>query len=153
MSENSKREDIMIACALLMTSIQRSTSARGPHQAALLSNLSLARAAFDDGSAARLMVDATRLVGVVEKCELEESSTRFLITFRAANSANGQSETIRSMRTDSPGFAYLKEYIPSLIGRRCLIYKTNEAQSGNSGDKGRTVRISPCIIPISSRER
>lgn len=151
MTESIERENWIIGCALLMTAVEqtREGSSRRPgDQEALLRNECKALAAFADDSAARLLAGSRKIVARVTDYKFEGSSKRYVISFRAANSEK-ETETIRTMRTDSPGGGYLIDYVPQLVGKRCVIFKANQPMEGPRSN-GRTVRVAPFIVPIVS---
>lgn len=142
-------ENQIIQTALLMTSAEHQTKKmEAPFQQRLMLNVAYARNAFAEDSAAHLAARSVVIKGNVLNVELEESSQRYIVEYVAFNS-DGESERVRTPRVDTSEGAYFKVLAPNLKGRTCIIYKANQSM----GDKGRTVRIAPCIIPLGSKER
>lgn len=147
---NPELENLVIQTALLMTSSEHTTkSASAPFQERLMRNVAFAKAAFTEDSAARLAARSVALKGYVENVEFEESSQRYVVEYKAFNS-DGGSEKVRTPRVDTAEGAYYKTLAPKLPGRTCIIYKANQAMGDG---KGRTFRVAPCIIPITSGGR
>ena len=89
---------------------------------------------------------ATVIPAVLEDCRLEESSQRFVVTFRPLREG-APSETIRTDRRDSA--PHVDQMISSLVmGGRMVVYKTTEAMADGSNHK---VRIAPLLLPLAAR--
>jgi hypothetical protein len=155
MNDVIQTENTIIECALIMTAIERAMRSpkeqQSPYMHSLLVNQAAVVSAFSEDSPSRLLASSQKLYGTVLDFDLEESSRRYVITFKASNADNP--ETVRTLRIDSPGCDYLKDYVPRLVGKRCVIYKAKQTMGDSASGKGRTVRIAPCIIPLGSKER
>lgn len=89
------------------------------------------------------VLDAIVIRAVLEDCRIEESSQRYVITFRPTKEGS-TIETIRTDRRDSS--PHVDSMITSLtLGEQVLVYKTTEDTSDGSGHK---VRIAPLIVPL-----
>lgn len=143
-------ENQIIQTALFMTSSEHQTKKmEAPFQQRLMLNVAYARNAFaEDSCRTSCSAFQLQIKGHVLNVEFEESSQRYIVEYRAFNS-DGDSERVRTPRVDTSEGAYFKVLAPNLKGRTCIIYKANQPM----GDKGRTVRIAPCIIPLGSKER
>ena len=87
--------------------------------------ISIGRMAADN-SLAVLVQKSARLVGTIKDIKFEESSQRYLVTFRANNS--DEDEIVRSERVDSQRGETVKELWGrnNLGGHRVVLYKHNE---------------------------
>lgn len=95
-----------------------------------------------EDSIANRILDSVKIPATIISIELEQSSKRFVITYKADKS-NEETETIRSDRTDTfNGDEVKKLWKKELVGKRVLIYKTTE-QTNNP--KKPTVRIAPFV--------
>lgn len=94
-------------------------------------------------SLAVLVQKAVRIVGTIKKVEFEESSQRYLITFRASNGAE-EDEIVRSERVDSGRGSTVKSLWGerNLVGHKVAIFKHNErAGEDVKRDKGYRVAV------------
>lgn len=84
------------------------------------------------------VLEATRIAATIKDIKFEDSSKRYLITFRADNSTEDVDETIRSERTDGAnGENVLAMWEPKrLVGRHVMIYKYNEMPSEDTKRSG-----------------
>ena len=84
------------------------------------------------------VLEATRIAATIKDIKFEDSSKRYLITFRADNSNDDADETIRSERTDGAnGDNVLAMWDPKrLVGRHVMIYKYNEMPSEDTKRSG-----------------
>lgn len=90
------------------------------------------------------MLDGIPIRAEVISCEKEESTSRYLLTFKASNAKEGKEiEHIRSDRTDGwNGKAVEKMWGEVAPGQRVLLYKV--AEETNNPDKPK-VRVAPYI--------
>ena len=88
--------------------------------------ISIGRMAADN-SLAVLVQKSARLVGTIKDIKFEESSQRYLVTFRANNS--DEDEIVRSERVDSQRGETVKELWGrnNLGGHRVVLYKHSSA--------------------------
>lgn len=127
-----------------------------PNQASLdehlMRRINSLRAQLRDSSLPMRMLGCVPLYATILGIEFEESSTRYVITFKA-DREGAEPETIRSDRTDGRDGDFVKKLWsnPNLVGAPVIIYKTNEEMSSkNPRDKGRTVRVAPYVTRRSA---
>lgn len=101
---------------------------------------------MSERSLASRVLSSVRLIATVESVEFEETSKRYKITFLADRAEDGQTEYIRTERTDGYyGTAVAKmmgEDGQALVGQRCMIFKE---VIPSSTDPTKKVRITPYI--------
>lgn len=105
--------------------------------------------ALGDNSLAMIVQNSVRIVAKVLSQEFEESSQRYLITFRAFDSE--KDEHIRSERADgSHGERVHQLWNRNLVGHACIIYKFNEKPKGDkaSGKNASGYRVAPYIYDL-----
>lgn len=91
--------------------------------------------------------DSKMIVGTCKGMAFEETSKRFVMTFRADGA--DEDETVRSDRTDGRfGTRIRAEWNTGLVGRRVRIYKINEGK-GSDPRHSSGFRVAPIIRPIS----
>lgn len=122
-----------------------------PNQASLdehlMRRVNSLRYQLRDTSLPMRMLSCVPLYATIISVEFEESSTRYVITFKT-DSEDAETETVRSDRTDGRDGDFVKKLWsnPHLIGAPVIIYKTNEDMSTkNPRDRGRTVRVAPYV--------
>lgn len=124
-----------------------------PNQASLdehlMRRINSLRSQLRDSSLPMRMLGCVPIYATILNIEFEESSTRYVITFKA-DREGAEPETIRSDRTDGRDGDFVKKLwgnkFASLVGAPVIIYKTNEEMSSkNPRDKGRTVRVAPYV--------
>lgn len=127
-----------------------------PNQASLdehlMRRVNSLRYQLRDTSLPMRMLNCVPLYATIIKIEFEESSTRYVITFKTDNEG-AEPETIRSDRTDGRDGEFVKKLWgnPNLIGAPVIIYKMNEDMSSkNPRDRGRTVRVAPYVTRRAS---
>ena len=156
MTEESKQyvdettQEMAIAAALAMVAAKRSSQNVDAQESSfefdVMVNTRYVMKMFHEGSLPRLLLSSFRLIATVKQVEFEESSQRFVIHFQCEG---GEPETVRTLRTDTYYGADIKRMVNDITGRRCLIYKTNVPVAGKEGERGRTVRVTPYIMPLS----
>lgn len=101
---------------------------------------------LDERSIPSRMLNAVKLIGVVEDVTLEESSQRYIITFVAAKGNDGKAEQVRTDRLNGPTGDIVRGFIgQGLVGKRCLICK----ELVQADDKPQMkVRITPYVKVI-----
>lgn len=92
-----------------------------------------------EGSLPDLVQRCARILGTIESVAFEESSQRFVVTFRADN-GGGEAETARSERADGSRGALVRGLWPSLAGHRAVLYKHNE-RAGESKEASNGYRV------------
>ena len=100
---------------------------------------------LNENSLPMRMLDGIPIRAEVISCEKEESTSRYLLTFKASNAKEGKDpEHIRSDRTDGwNGKAVEKMWCEVAPGQRVLLYKVSEET--NNPDKPK-VRVAPYIV-------
>ena len=108
--------------------------------------ISIGRMAADN-SLAVLVQKSARLVGTIKDIKFEESSQRYLVTFRANNS--DEDEIIRSERVDSQRGETVKELWGrnNLGGHRFVLYKHNE-RVGEDKKREKGYRVAPWVTDL-----
>ena len=71
-----------------------------------------------------LVQNCPRLAATIESVELEESSQRYVVTFKVAS--EDDSETARTERIDGQRGALVKRMWPGLAGHKALLFKHND---------------------------
>lgn len=118
----------------------------------LMRRINSLRYQLRDTSLPMRMLNCVPLYATIISVEFEETSTRYVITFKT-DQEGSEAETIRSDRTDGRDGDFVKKLWsnPHLIGAPVIIYKTNEDMSTkNPRDKGRTVRVAPYVTRRSA---
>lgn len=106
----------------------------------------LIRRQSDERSLAMRALKATPIPARVVSVELEEKTSRYLVTFVALK-GDGEAEHIRSDRTDGPLGPVVKRLWGSpLNGHRAIIYKLNEPGRDPSASNG--YRVAPWVIDL-----
>lgn len=143
-------QEMAIAAALSMTAAKRSSqnvdAQKSSFEFDVMVNTRYAMKMFHEGSLPRLLLASFRLIATVTQVGFEESSQRFVVHFQCEG---GKLEMIRTLRTDTYYGADIKHMVNDIVGKRCLIYKTNVPMAGKEGERGRTVRVTPYIMPLS----
>lgn len=100
-----------------------------------------------DNSLAVLVQKSARLVGTIKDIKFEESSQRYLVTFRANNS--DEDEIVRSERVDSQRGETVKELWGrnNLGGHRVVLYKHNE-RVGEDKKREKGYRVAPWVTDL-----
>ena len=99
-------------------------------------------------SIAMRMLDSVRVYAKITGVEFEESSQRYIVSFRAANAEEGsEDEKIRTDRVDASNGEFVKRMVKGgdaskLVGKHAFVYKRNEPMKDA---KGRTVRVCPFL--------
>lgn len=108
--------------------------------------ISIGRMAADN-SLAVLVQKSARLVGTIKDIQFEESSQRYLVTFRANNS--DEDEIVRSERVDSQRGETVKELWGrnNLGGHRVVLYKHNE-RVGEDKKREKGYRVAPWVTDL-----
>lgn len=108
--------------------------------------ISIGRMAADN-SLAVLVQKSARLVGTIKDIKFEESSQRYLVTFRANNS--DEDEIVRSERVDSQRGKTVKELWGrnNLGGHRVVLYKHNECV-GEDKKREKGYRVAPWVTDL-----
>lgn len=92
MNDVIQTENTIIECALIMTAIERAMRSpkeqQSPYMHSLLVNQAAVVSAFSEDSPSRLLASSQKLYGTVLDFDLEESSRRYVITFKASNADN-----------------------------------------------------------------
>ena len=92
------------------------------------------------------VLDSVVIRAVLEDCRIEESSQRYVVTFRPVKEGSDV-ESIRTDRRDAN--PHVDSMISSLtLGEQVLVYKTMEDTSDGSGRK---VRTAPLILMLPTR--
>lgn len=147
---NDGMQNLAITAALAMTAARRRPEGKGGQSGSfefeVMENTRYAMQMLREGSLPRMLLKSVRLIGTVSAVEFEESSQRFLIHFQCDG---GEPETARTLRTDASYGGDIQRMVEGIQGKRCLIYKTNVPMSGADGERGRTVRVVPYIVPLS----
>lgn len=102
-----------------------------------------------DNSLAVLVQKSVRLVGTIKDIQFEESSQRYLVTFRASNAE--EDEIVRSERVDSARGDSVKELWGrnNLIGHRVVLYKHNE-RVGEDKMSEKGYRVAPWVTDLGA---
>lgn len=127
--------------------------ALGYREGAALSEIApdVARAALQlqsltrEGSLPMRALSCVRIRCRVTSVELEESSTRFVVTYVAANSEDGTPERVRTDRTDGPAGAAVRRMWQDLSGHEAVILKHTE-RATKAAPQG--FRISPVAFDL-----
>lgn len=100
-----------------------------------------------DNSLAVLVQKSARLVGTIKDIKFEESSQRYLVTFRANNS--DEDEIVRSERVDSQRGETVKELWGrnNFGGHRVVLYKHNE-RVGEDKKREKGYRVAPWVTDL-----
>ena len=100
-----------------------------------------------DNSLAVLVQKSARLVGTIKDIKFEESSQRYLVTFRANNS--DEDEIVRSERVDSQRGETVKELWGrnNLGGHMVVLYKHNE-RVGEDKKRETGYRVAPWVTDL-----
>lgn len=100
------------------------------------------------GKEAQGIIDAEVFTGAFQGAELEESSKRLIV--KLASLRDGEVETIRTERTDTPPGWVMKERLDALeIGTEIAAFKKIEAMRGS---KDRKVRVLVHFEPLRSKK-
>lgn len=103
---------------------------------------------LQEGSILMNVLDSIRIRATVISVEYEESSTRYVITYHAANGEEGSTESIRTPRTDGYYGKMLAPDIERLKGcagsnNQVVIFKHNEVpteeQAAEARKQGKTI--------------
>ena len=87
-----------------------------------------------DNSLAVLVQKSARLVGTIKDIKFEESSQRYLVTFRASNS--DEDEIVKELWEKS-----------NLVGHRVVLYKHNE-RVGEDKKREKGYRVAPWVTDL-----
>lgn len=98
-----------------------------------------------DNSLAVLVQKSARLVGTIKDIKFEESSQRYLVTFRASNS--DEDEIVRSERVDCRRQAGGRWGKSNLVGHRVVLYKHNE-RVGEDKKREKGYRVAPWVTDL-----
>lgn len=113
---------------------------------AVTENMLLIDRMMSERSLASRVLSSVRLIATVESVEYEESSKRYKINFVTERSEEGQTEYVRTERTDGyygPVVAKMMgEDGQALVGQRCMIFKEVVP---STTDPMKKVRITPYI--------
>lgn len=110
------------------------------HAAAVKNRL---RWCMDERSVVSKVLEAPIIRATLLDCRLEESSQRYVVTFRVKNGSDV--ETIRTERRDAQ--PWVDTMIASLtLGEEMLVYKTIE--SVGEGVSTHKVRVAPLLMPL-----
>lgn len=103
-------------------------------------------------SLAVLVQKAVRIVGTIKKVEFEESSQRYLITFRVSNGAE-EDEIVRSERVDSSRGSTVKSLWGEriLVGHKAAIFKHNE-RAGEDVKRDKGYRVAVWVTDLGPAE-
>lgn len=109
------------------------------------------RAQLDEHSLAMRTLAAIPINATIEEITLEESSKRYLVTFRPDFQREGYepTETIRTDRTDGWRGDSVRKMWSSLAGRHVRLYKLSEETGNPQHPK---VRIAPFVEIIGDDE-
>lgn len=103
---------------------------------------------LQEGSVMMNVLDSVRIRANVISVEFEESSKRYVITYHASNADNGQTETIRTPRSDTYEGKLLAQDIEKLksyagSNKQVVIFKHNEMpteeQAAEARKQGKTI--------------
>lgn len=110
---------------------------------AVTENMLLIDRMMSERSLASRVLSSVRLIATVESVEFEENSKRYKVNFIAERAEEGQTEYVRTERTDGYyGPVVEKMIAQELVGKRCMIFKETIP---SSTDPMKKVRITPYI--------
>lgn len=136
--ENVNNENLITAAIISTLSKNQQLSNTN-----VLKNLLYLRKFYSDKGLISRTLEAIPLKVTIKDKQLEESSQRYIISFVADNSTDGEIETIRTDRIDSWSGDEVKAlWEPVKPGVIAIIYKTYE-ETGNA--KAPRVRIAPFV--------
>lgn len=139
MEENEKERNVELAYLSLMLSGKKVTETELASE-----TLKIARAKGEK-SLAMLVQSSIRITVKVLDVAFEESSRRYVITFRQIG--GDKDETIRSERTDGRrGKEVVQLWGRDLKDHTCILYKHNEESKDPSKSSG--YRVAPYVIDL-----
>lgn len=127
--------DLVITAAIASTDASKCGSFEDWQRAVVKRATSIQRARFfNENSFIKQVLKSTKIVAKILKVEFEESSQRYVVTFKAQNSNDDKPETIRTPRMDNEdgkAMTSLIERMKEIAGSnsQVLIYKSNEMPS------------------------
>lgn len=144
-SDAATRGELIVAAAISTVDFSKYDTLDAVETAVLRRVSTISKRFMNPKSTAMRLLDAVPIQCTITDVSYEESSTRYVITFKPDvpfEGADSDTETIRSDRTDGFGGDRVKAMWHDAAGKRATIYKTTE-ETGNP--RKPVCRIAPYV--------